>query len=101
MSPCPAATNGRPPNSSGFHNGQCPRRCHHSAPHTRKAWPAAYWVLQGEASHLPCSIGSESSVTHKLNSPVATSVGRLGSYTHVLLASPGEKQNGERCGRLT
>src|SRR5919197_3680258 len=96
MSPCPAATYGMPPNNSGSHSGTWPSRCHHSAPHVLEAYPAGFWSLPGAPSHWPPSIGRARIATHSVNSPAATRLGRLGSYTRVLLGACGDEHRGER-----
>ncbi len=42
MSPLPAATNGIPPKSSGFHSGRWPVRLNHSTLHEWNENPALY-----------------------------------------------------------
>src|SRR5260370_4491493 len=78
-SPDPEATNGIPPNSSGFQSGMWPVCFHHSALQAWNENPALYWSLQGLASHRPASIGSDRITGHSANAAVASSAGRRGS----------------------
>src|ERR1043166_477912 len=89
MSPLPAATNGMPPNSSGFQSGTWPERFIHSALHGGNGRPALYWSLQGLASHIPVSIGSDRSTGHRARATSANTVGRAGSYGGAAAAGTG------------
>src|SRR5260370_977460 len=77
-SPDPEATNGIPPNSSGFQSGMWPVCFHHSALQAWNENPALYWSLQGLASQRPASIGSDRITGHSANAALASSAGRRG-----------------------
>src|SRR5919106_2969365 len=72
---------------------------HSSASHWRTAYPLI-WSPSGPTSHRPWKSGSASSATNTTKKALAVSVGRLGSYTHVLLGTSRDEQHGERRGDL-
>src|SRR4051812_36159233 len=60
MSPCMAATNGKPPKMYGFQWGiPCPARSDCAAK-SRKAYPAMYWSLYELTRNCPLSAGNAS-----------------------------------------